>query len=146
MNVGPMAHVKNTQIFIDAASASSSSLVKAYCGLVAIELTLKSVVDLGDHDVPSGLTRLNIKHPTPGGYNLLGLIVRLRNEIDSINVTGKIGERRTAPHTSYPFIRYTTFDSDGWAPPNTTEKEINALATTVARIRSYLKKHYGFQV
>lgn len=141
-----MAHAKNTKDFIDAASISGSGLVKAYCGLVALELTLKSAIGLSDHDVPSGLARLNIRNPKPGGHHLIALAAQLRNDIGAINVTGKDGGRRKAPHGSYPYIRYATFDTDGWAPPATTETEIGALSSTVARIRQYLKSHYGFKL
>jgi hypothetical protein len=88
--------------------------------------------------------RLNTKDPKPGGFHLLSLAQNLRNQIDLINVTGKDGDRRTAPHDSYPYIRYTTFDSDGWASPATSDEQIADLANLVVRIRSYLKRKHGF--
>jgi hypothetical protein len=141
-----MQHLQNTKEFVEAISVCGSPMVKAYCGLVALELTLKTAVGLTNHDVPSALRRLNIKQPKPGGHNLLGLAQRLGNEIATINVTNSDGTRRTAPQNSYPYIRYTTFDTDAWPAPVTTQADMSALAATVSRIRLYLKKHYGFQV
>ena len=141
-----MNHLSNTKAFADAAAGSVDSLVKAYCGLVAIELTLKQAIDLRDHDVPSGLRRLNSLLPKPGGHHLLALASSLGDQIELIRVTGKKKERRAAPRDSYPYIRYTTFDTDGWAPPCSTQQDLKNLAALVMRIRVSLKTHYRYKL
>lgn len=141
-----MPHATNTKDFVAAISVCGSPLLKVYCGLVAIELTLKSSVGLSNHDVPSALNRLNITDPKPNGPKLSGLAQRLKNEIGSIYVTNANGVKQFAPANSYPYIRYTTFDTDGWAAPNTTKFKMTALASTVSEIRKHLKLHYGFEL
>jgi len=141
-----MPHSTNTKHFVDAVSACGSPLLKAYCGLVAIELTLKSSVGLSDHNVPGALNKLNVTDPRTNSSKLSGLTQRLKNDIGSIYVTNSNGVKQLAPTNSYPYIRYTTFDTDGWSAPTTTRFKMTALASTVSEIRKHLQTHYGFDL
>lgn len=48
-------HTTNIRAFVAAAASSADQTVKAYCGMVAIELVLKQSTGLTDHNVPSAL-------------------------------------------------------------------------------------------
>lgn len=140
-------HSTNISDFLDASKKSQSALVQAYLGLIAIELVLKSHITLSDHDVGLGLTRFkNLKCQgklAVKGGELTTLILRLRNDIQSISVTDKNGSARYAPQNSYPFIRYTRMSGDGWIAPSCPAADLSRLARTVQQVRAFLRLSFG---
>lgn len=141
-----MPHKTNTKGFLAAADSSQTGIIKAYCGLVAIELELKSQIRVTDHNVPSSMLALRAAKPKPGSQVLNSFAEQLRNDIERIQVTGAHGDRRTAPHCSYPYIRYATMEADGWDHPTSTEEDFTRLCATIARIRKYLKTNYNLSL
>lgn len=136
-------HRSNAAWFANAATASPDYLTQAYFGLVAIELLLKSKTPLPSHDVPGGLDSFALLQVHNQKKNLNSLAKRLRNDIKAVVMHNKNGSPQAAPSHSYPYIRYARLDSDGWGVPNTTMSTLQALASTVAQTRLYLKTHFG---
>lgn len=135
-------HTTNIGAFVAAAESSADEIVKAYCGMVAIELVLKQATGLSDHNVPAALNAF-AHHFAVG--NLRGCKVRLNalsaqlsNALKAISVQGKDGVGRFAPAESYPYIRYTRHVCDGWPAPSTTHEQAKVLADLVSGTRSYL--------
>lgn len=141
-----MQHSSNIKSFILAANGQDP-LLRAYCGLVALELTIKHEVGLSDHDVVHGLNKLRAvkavdsKSWTAGG--LLSMTNKLRTDLVAIHVNGVDGAARTAPANSYPYLRYCRFANDGWAAPHTAEIELATLANTVQQIRNFLRTNFS---
>ncbi|CAD6560603.1 hypothetical protein LMG28727_07199 [Paraburkholderia kirstenboschensis] len=139
-------HKTNIQAFRQAALTSGDSIVKAYCGLVAIELVLKQATGLKDHNVPSALKKFAIKHAIDHmsgcKIRLNALATQLSNRIDAISVNGVDGNGRAAPTDSYPYIRYTRHLTDGWPSPSTSLEQATELAEKVAEIRAYLASKF----
>lgn len=140
-------HSTNISDFLLASKISGSALVRAYLGLVAIELALKSQVSLPDHDVGAGLTRFKSARCKGAKLckemELTSLIGRLRTDLQSISVNGKDGKARSAPQNSYPFLRYTRHQGDGWPAPNSHLSDLERLARTVQQIRTFLRQSFG---
>lgn len=141
-----MPHTTNISGF-RAAAGSADPLISAYCGLVAIELALKQHVALGNHDVCSGLNKFRMLKAVDSrswtGHILIGLTDRLRRDIQAISVNDKFGSAVAAPGHSFPFIRYTRCETDGWPAPFATFDQISTLADTVKQVRSLLKTPFG---
>lgn len=135
-------HTTNIRAFVTAAASSTDEIVKAYCGMVAIELVLKQATGLTDHNVPSALNvfanRFAVADKQGCKVRLNSLSAQLRNALTAICVQGKDGAARFAPSESYPYIRYTRHDADGWTAPTTTHQQAKALADVVVSTRSYL--------
>lgn len=140
-------HSTNISDFLDAGKASSSALIQAYLGLVAIELALKSHVTLFDHDVGAGLTRFKntrcVGALSSKSIELTALVNRLRSDIQAICVNGKDGMARFAPSNSYPFIRYARISGDAWPDPICPMSDLARLARTVQQIRAFLRRSFG---
>lgn len=134
-------HTTNIRAFAAAAS-STDHVVRAYCGLVAIELVLKQATGLTDHNVPSALNvfahRFAIDNLRGCKVRLTALSVQLSNALKAISVQGKDGVARFAPAECYPYIRYTRHATDGWSAPVTTQEQAKMLADAVGSTRSYL--------
>ncbi|MEW5620460.1 hypothetical protein ABGT18_03880 [Pseudomonas putida] len=134
-------HVTNIRAFT-AAATSTDHVVRAYCGMVAIELVLKQATGLTDHNVPSALNifahRFAINNLRGCKVRLNALSAQLSNALQTISVQGKDGVARFAPAECYPYIRYTRHAADGWAGPATTEEQAKILADVVGSTRSYL--------
>lgn len=143
-----MRHTSNIRIFLAAASTDAHPLVRAYCGLVAIELLIKAEIGLVDHNVCAGLNKLratrSIGTKSWSAVAMTGLIERLRNDITAIQVNSKAGLPVSAPADSYPYIRYLRLDVDGWPLPHTSVAAIQNLANTVQALRAFLKTTFGF--
>lgn len=139
-------HTTNIRQFAEASDSSSSSLLQAYLGLVAIELVLKAFVPLTNHDVCSGLVRYKNKYCVGAQQNkamsLTAVTSRLRNDIQAICVNDRDGLPRYSPAESYPFLRYVRLDADGWFPPACKPEELTRLARTVQQARSLLRKNF----
>jgi hypothetical protein len=141
-----MRHTSNINAFLSAAG-SSDCLIQAYCGLVAIELLIKHEVGLQDHNICHGLDKFRmlraIDNKSWTTNALLSLTNRLRNDIQAISANGKDGVGRSAPVDSYPYIRYSRIEVDGWAIPKTTSEQLKTLSDTVNSIRSFLKNNFA---
>ncbi|WP_156401032.1 hypothetical protein [Acidovorax sp. Root568] len=135
-------HKTNIQAFVAAATSSADQVVRAYCGMVAIELVLKQATQMTDHNVPGALNvfahRFAVGHQQGCKIRLIALSTQLSNALTAISVQGKDGAARFAPAGSYPYIRYTRHSADGWPAPATSTQQAKALADAVASTRSYL--------
>lgn len=145
-----MPHTSNIQIFVEAANTSPHPLIRAYCGLVAVELVLKSEVGLKDHNVPAGLTKFRAARATGAKaihaavFNTMRM--KLTNDLIAISSQKADGSPCAVPADSFPYLRYTRFDVDGWGIPSTTGGLVTALANTVDQLRAFLKQHFGVLV
>lgn len=135
-------HTTNIRAFAAAASSSTDEVVRAYCGMVAIELVLKQATGLTDHNIPSALNvfahRFAVDKQRGCKVRLNALSVQLSNALKAISVQGKDGVARFAPAESYPYIRYTRHATDGWPAPSTAHEQVKKLADLVGSTRSYL--------
>jgi hypothetical protein len=140
------SHTTNIRSFIKSADASGDSIVRAYCGLVAVELVLKQSTGLKDHNVPSALKKFALKyaigHMSGCKTQLMALATQLSNRIDAIHVNGIDGLARPAPNDSYPYLRYTRHAADGWPEPSTSAQQAKELAEKVAETRAYLASKF----
>lgn len=145
-----MSHKSNIQAFLAATKSTTDALSVAYCGLVAIELNLKALVDLRDHNVPAGIHRFRTKfavgHKHGCGMVLSSLAAKLTNDIKRLHVQGKDGKPRAAPPDVYPYIRYTRIQGDGWDVPQTPLSDLAILVDTVGQIRNYLRTKFGLHL
>ena len=149
LNVFEMAHTSNIKAFLSSAISSENHLIQAYCGLVAIELTLKDEKMCAGHNVPDGIRRLG--HAKGAAIRdrrhrvaLVSLAVELINDLRSIHVLDKDGNISTARAAQFPDIRYTRFSGDGWGATETPSEKLEVLAKRVSRIRSYLRTNFGY--
>lgn len=135
-------HATNIRAFVAAATSSSDEMVKAYCGMVAIELVLKQATGLTDHNIPGALNvfalRFAVGNKSGCKVRLNALSAQLSNALKAIIVQGKDGGARFAPAECYPYIRYTRHASDGWPAPYTTHEQMEQLSNLVGSTRSYL--------
>jgi hypothetical protein len=135
-------HKTNVSAFIAAASSTSDNVVKAYCGMVAIELVLKHSTGLKDHNVPGALNKFAEKYARDDfrgcKVKINTLSNRMTNALKNIGVQGVDGVARFAPSECYPYIRYARHSVDGWPEPSTTAEQAKILADIVAETRSYL--------
>lgn len=135
-------HKTNIQAFVAAATSSTDEMVKAYCGMVAIELVLKEATGLTDHNIPGALNvfahRFAVANQRGCKVRINALSTQLSNALKAISVQGKDGVARSAPAESYPYIRYTRHVTDGWPAPATTPEQMKNLSAVVGSTRSYL--------
>lgn len=142
-----MNFTSNIQIFAHAATTSSTALIKAYCGLVAIELVLKQEVNLRSHNIPQALA--TFKNMNAVGRKSMHVAIlnslrqRLVNDLTAISTQNRHGVPCAAPSNSYPYIRYTRFAVDGWGIPDTPSARLATLAVTVDHARHILKTKFG---
>lgn len=145
--LGVSGHASNIRAFVAAAGASTDDMVKAYCGMVAIELVLKEATGLKDHNVPAALNlfahKFAVGHLSGCKVRLHALSTQLSNALKTISVQGKDSQPRYAPTESYPYIRYTRHGVDGWSTPATTEEQAKTLSSTVSGTRAYLKTKFS---
>ncbi len=139
-----MAYTSNVKAFLSSAISSDSHLIQAYCGLVAIELTLKGEKMCSGHNVPNGIKRLGIAKGGARKIALDALANQLNNDLCSIVVLDRDGNISTARSAQFPDIRYTRCPGDGWQGSESSVKSLEALANRVGRIRNYLKAHFGY--
>src|SRR5687768_6319810 len=129
-----MSHASNMRAFM-AAADSIHPLIQAYCGLVSVELVLKQRVELTDHNVCAGLTRLRtvlcVGNRSWSATAMLGITDRLKNDLIAIQTNGKDGLPRSVPYESYPYLRYSRFEADGWPAPNPPAPARTLLSTPV---------------
>lgn len=135
-------HTTNIRAFVAAATTSTDEMIRAYCGMVAIELVLKQATGLTDHNLPGALNvfahRFAVGNQRGCKLRLTALSAQLSNALKAISVQGKDGVARFAPAESYPYIRYTRHAADGWPAPSTTQEQVKTLADLVSSTRSYL--------
>lgn len=139
-------HVTNISAFITAADVSEDLIIRSYCGMVAVELVLKQAMGLSDHNVPAALNhfanKFAVGHHSGCKVRLNAIATQLSNAIAAISVQGIDGNPRAAPAASYPYIRYTRHDGDGWAVPSTTAAQAQDLSDAVMSVRAYLKQKF----
>jgi len=135
-------HTTNIRAFVAAAAASGDHTLRAYCGMVAIELVLKQATGLTGHNIPCALNifahRFAVDRQRGCKVRLNALSAQLSNALKAISVQGKDGVARFAPAESYPYIRYTRLVTDGWPAPSTTQEQMKTLADLVCSTQSYL--------
>lgn len=143
-------HATNIQNFLSGCGDSAPALIRAYLGLVAIELALKAHVRLTNHDVCHALTQYKNKYCVGGlafkKSSLAAIGTRLRNDIQAIRVNDRDGQPRFAPGESYPFIRYVRLSDDGWDAPSCPLADVERLARTVQQARALLRKEFKLPV
>lgn len=142
----PTEHKTNILAFIEAAK-STDALLSAYCGLVAIELCMKSKVPLKDHNVCAGLEKFrHLQIGTSKAYSTVALTSMtnaLRSAINNVRANDRNGNPRRVPAESYPYIRYTRIMEDGWPSPHSTLPELKDLADLVKQLRAFIKVHFS---
>jgi len=140
-------HTSNIRAFVTTAGMSTDEMVKAYCGMVAIELVLKEATGLKDHNVPAALNlfahKFAVGNLSGCKIKLNALSTQLSNALKAISVQGKDSQPRYAPAESYPYIRYTRHGADGWSMPVTTQEQVKALSAAVSGTRTYLKTKFS---
>lgn len=67
----------------------------------------------------------------------------LQNDLASITAQGQDGLPCAVPIASYPYLRYTRHEVDGWPEPFTTAMQAERLAATVDQIRMYLRQKFN---
>lgn len=144
-----MTYSTNSSNFISAADNSADDLIKAYCGLVAIELALKREISLSSHNIPTGMDSFKNQKLLPASP-LIGQLTNLRlkliHDLAAIHVQDKNGCAISAPSKSYPYIRYTRIQGDGWGTPETPPNLVTTLADTVGQIRSFFRSNFGLSI
>ncbi|WP_291380504.1 MULTISPECIES: hypothetical protein [Achromobacter] len=135
-------HTTNIRAFVAAAASSADDTLRAYCGMVAIELVLKQATGLPGHNIPRALNVFAQRFAVGGQRDckvrLNAFSAQLSNALKAISVQGRDGVAQFAPAESYPYIRYTRLVSDGWPAPSTTHEQMKTLADLVCSTRSYL--------
>lgn len=136
----------NIQSFSEVAESSQDPIIKAYCGLVAIELVLKEAVGLRDHNVPAAMVkfahRFAVGHQTGCKVRLTVLSVQLQNDMARVFANSADGVAQSIPPASYPSLRYVRHASDGWPDPSTPRESLEKLALTVSQIRAYFRDKF----
>lgn len=140
-----MANVYNRTAFHSTlASVGLPALLRAYCGMVVLELALKDHLGIANigHDIPEMLHRLSPANP--GLRPALNVLrCELTNKLAKLYATKIDGTTGRVSPQSYPNIRYLRHTSD-WSNDASTEDEIEALRICVDQIRAFLKSKAGF--
>lgn len=128
---------------------NANDLLKAYCQLVVIELSLKhsniAGIGFGGHDIPRFLQALvltidpNLSPSIPGVLN--GYVTRLSNDLKKITCIGKKGNNEFVSTHSYPNMRYTRLQGDWGGASETSDTDISALLQTSTEIANYLRQN-----
>lgn len=139
-------HKESIKAFKSVATSSQNLIVKTYCGMVSIELVLKSTTGLKNHDIPAALKKFSLKYATglKSGCQIKinALATQLSNALNEITVQGTDGLAKPAPRDSYPNIRYIRHSSDGWPSPVTEVDKIENLSLLVEETRKYLSDKF----
>lgn len=140
-------HTLNIKGFVDASKSIKDPIIKAYCGLVAVELVLKDAVGLKNHDVPAAIKKFALKFAIDEMYGcrsrLNSLSTQLSRELSAITTQGTDKVACSCPTSSYPYLRYVRHQVDGWPLPCTTTIQAQELASTVEQIQFYLRKKFN---
>lgn len=140
-----MANVYNRTAFHSMlASIGVPTLLRAYCGMVVLELALKDrlgLVNIG-HDIPEMLHRLSSGNPSlRAALNVLRS--DLTNKLAKLYATKIDGTTVRVSPQSYPNVRYLRHTSD-WPNDASTDDEIEELRICVDQVRAFLKSKAGF--
>lgn len=142
-----MALQTNAKAFLAASRAAGEDFLRAYLGLVAIELALKGSIQMSDHNVPDALGRFANRFavgPKRGCKVRLDVLARqLKNDLTQITVQSKGNAPMLVPAASYPNLRYTRLQCDGWPSPCATPQQLTTLVQTVSAIHEYLSTKFG---
>lgn len=120
--------------------STSSPLVRAYSKLVAIELALVSVQPIYSHNVPAKLSNYaRIKRRSVYTSHSSSLQSLLPKIIINIKPSRPIPATWSAiigkvPASSYPFMRYTRFQSDYPGQPCVNTNDLFTLNSTLDKI------------
>jgi hypothetical protein len=123
--------------------AGGSSLVRAYCGLMVIELCIKDVLSCHGlkHDIQRMLQRLGQEHP-PATRNrgaLNSLASRLSNVLSALPCQSLANSASMVRPTVFPDMRYIRHNSD-WSAPTCSDAELDTLRRLVDELRHFLRK------
>lgn len=140
-----MPHNKNIKSFLIGANGQDP-LMKCYCGLVAIELSIKHQVGLKDHNVINGLVIFSRAQQPWAQRALTAFADRLRRDLVVLIANNSKGVVGPVSMDSYPNMRYCRFAEDGWDQPCTTEQQLNVLAGTVQEVRTFLRRNFSLPI
>lgn len=121
------------------------SLLRAYCGLVLVELALKerlAIPNLG-HDLPDMLQRLGQLN-RPQAAALTKYRSALTNKLTALHTTRNDNSYGRVRAKAYPDLRYIRHVDD-WNIDASTDDEVKALRLCVDQLRSFLKTNVGFR-
>jgi len=119
-------------------------LLRAYCGLVLVELALKerlAVPNLG-HDLPAMLQRLGQQN-RPQAAALIKYRSALSDKLAALHTTRIDNSRGRVRSQAYPDLRYIRHVDD-WNADASSDDEIKALRVCVDQLRAFLKTNVGF--
>ncbi|MEE5090057.1 hypothetical protein V2H26_08265 [Xanthomonas euvesicatoria] len=138
-------HYKTNAInFMAAANAAPAGSVEAsYCRLVAVELSLKLLLNSSNHDIPKMLNRLVSKKPYSAASSKShanALIVKINSVVGGILVNDKQGKCISARASCFPDLRYARNAEDGWVPSSSAAK-IAQLSSLSKELVSFLEKN-----
>lgn len=140
-----MPHNYNRSAFKTIASNDQSPpLLRAYCGLVLVELALKEVLAISNlkHDLPAMLQRLGQQN-RPQAAALAKHRSALVNNLGALHTTRIDNSPGRVRPQAYPDLRYIRH-ADDWNADSSTEDEIHALRVCVDRLRAFLKTNVHF--
>ena len=140
-----MPHTHNRTAFRAAAASNLPSLIRAYCGLVLLELAIKERLGPPNqgHDLPVMLLRL-AQQNKPQSAALNQQRSDLTNKLSILYATRLDESAGRVRASAYPDLRYLRHVSD-WPSEASTDQQIENLRICVDRLRSYLKSNVGFR-
>jgi hypothetical protein len=119
-------------------------LLRAYCGLVLIELALKERLALPNlgHDLPRMLQRLGLQN-RPQAAALAKYRSSLCDKLTALHSSRNDNSIGRVRSLAYPDIRYIRHVDD-WNADASNDDEVKALRLCVDQLRSFLKTNVGF--
>lgn len=139
-----MPHTHNRAAFRAAAASNLPSLIRAYCGLVLLELAIKERLGPPNHghDLPVMLLRL-AQQNRPQSAALNQQRSDLTNKLSLLYATRIDDSAGPVRASAYPDLRYLRHVTD-WNANASNDQQIEDLRICVDRLRSYLKTNVGF--
>lgn len=139
------ANYNRTAFLTVAAGAREPVLLRAYCGLVLIELALKEKLAASSlqHDIPMMLQKL--AQTLPGQRAALNQHrSELTNRLTTLHTTRGDGSHGRVRASMFPDLRYLRHETD-WTSDASRDAELDALRICVDRLRAFLKTNVGFR-
>jgi hypothetical protein len=130
----PKGHLTNRRAF--AGLDTRQPIVKLYCKLIALELSLKDFDAANfrrSHDV------CDMAMKTFPSSSVAAAANTLRGDLATILCTGTRGAPTTVRAEKYPDLRYVRMHSD-FAPPSSTEADILVSLTSFETLLQELRK------
>lgn len=124
-------------------SDSISSLIRAYCGLVLIELAIKDVLHCHGlkHDLQRMLQRLGQDHP-PAKTNRAALTAQtsqLSNLLSALPCQSVANLATKVRPSAFPDLRYVRHEQD-WATNSCSDMDLEKLRRHIDGLRFFLRK------